>query len=157
MVFEEVVERRFWIEWEDKFESDSSSYITPMHPEVEEASAVASPVMGSSDSEIGKAAWQYVYDNIDYKLSEQWKRPAETLRSGEGDCEDVTFLIASMLPNMGVERSKIAIGDLVFPDGKEEMHTWNVVGGVNIDATGSMRSSELVEYKPKTTYTIVTE
>jgi len=157
MVVDELVEQRFWIEWEDKFESDSNSYITPQHPEVEEAASVASPPMGASDAEIGRAAWDYVYDKVNYKLSKEWKTPAQTLRERTGDCEDVTFLIASMLPNMGVDESKIVIGDLKFPDGREELHTWNEVGGIVIDATGSMSSAEMAEYVPKTTYAIVSE
>jgi len=155
MSFKELAEDRFWIEWEDKFEDDSNSYITPQHPEVGEAASVAMPVAGSTDEQVARAAWRYVYENVDYVLSEEWKTPAQTLREGTGDCEDVTFLIASMLPNMGIDRSSIVIGNLVFPNGKEELHTWNEVNGTVIDATGSQESSELSEYNPETTYKIV--
>jgi len=157
MVFDEIVEERFWIEWEDRFESESNKFITPRHPEVEEAAAVASPTMEASDGEKAVACQEYVFENIEYSLSKKWKTPAETLSSGVGDCEDVTFLIASMLPNMGVNESEIAIGDLVFPNGDVETHTWNIVEGVVADGTGSKETTEVVSYKPETTYRIISQ
>lgn len=157
MVLGKLRETRFWIEWEDKFESDSNTYITPLDPEVIEAASVARPEMEADDERVAKEAWRYVYENVDYVLSEEWKTPSQTLREGAGDCEDVTFLIASMLPNMGIPKSEIVLGDLVFPDGSEELHTWNRVGDTVVDATGSIQSSELATYKPRTTYTIVAE
>jgi len=157
MVVEELVEERFWIEWEDKFEDDSQSYITPGNPMVVDASSSAMKRETGDAKAIAEMAWDYVYNNIDYKLSKLWKVPETTLLDKEGDCEDVTFLIASMLPNMGVKRSKIVIGDMVFPDGSETLHVWNEVDGHVIDATGSKESRDLAEYKAKTTYVIVAE
>lgn len=157
MVVDFLAEESFWIEWEDKFEDDSDSYITPQNPMVVEASNRATTGRTGDSRSIAKMAWQYVYDNTEYKLSEKWKRPEATLLDKEGDCEDFAFLIASMLPNMGVEESKLVIGDMVYPDGTEQLHVWNVIDGFAVDATGSMDSARRVEYKPRSKYTIVAE
>ena len=61
----------------------------------------------------------YVHANITYTsdkkkhgLSEYWSFPKETLESGEGDCEDISFTIASILLalNLPSDRVRVALG-----------------------------------------------
>lgn len=150
-----LVRARFWRDWRSRFNDEASIYINPESPEVNMAVNEIT-YAGSSDEAKAKAAWDYVYENVDYRLSAEWKLPGQTLTEGEGDCEDVTFLIASMLPNMGVDESYIVLGYLIFPDGRREEHTWNEVNGKVVDATGNpdsvgkLRYTETYRYKVKT-------
>lgn len=147
---------RFWEGWKDRFEGNKERFVTPNHPTVVEAARLAQDG-ATEEEEIGYNAWEYIYDNVEYKLSKEWKEPAQTLREGIGDCEDVTFLAASMLPNMGVDSFKVVIGDLVFPSGVIELHTWVEVGDMVIDPTGSPRRNPTIEYKPVQVYRINAE
>jgi len=146
-------EARFWEGWKDRFEGSKDRYITPDNPTVVRA-AEAADKGATSPEEIALNVWQYIYDNTKYKLSKEWKEPAQTLRDGIGDCEDVTFLAASMLPNMGVRNFKVVIGELIFPSGAKELHTWVEVGDMVIDPTGSPGTSPQIEYRPVQTYRI---
>lgn len=146
-------EARFWDEWKSRFRDERFRYITPDNPEVERAARRAK-VSGGTDKEQALSAWQYVYKRTAYKLSKEWKTPAQTLRERVGDCEDVTFLIASMLANMGVSDIKVVIGELIFPSGKVELHTWVEVNGMAVDATGSPDIAGKVTYEPVKKYRI---
>ena len=152
-LFREMKEARFWKGWQDRFERERDDFITPSHPAVVQAANKAS-TGATATEDVALDAWQYIYDNVSYKLSKEWKEPAQTLREGTGDCEDVTFLAASMLPNMGVDRPKIAIGELTFPSGADELHTWVIAGDTIIDPTGRPRTDLDVSYRPVHKYTI---
>lgn len=45
----------------------------------------------------------YVSDEEAHGVSDYWQYPAETLISGEGDCEDQALLLASLLEAMGID------------------------------------------------------
>lgn len=157
MVLEGLIESRFYQGWEERFEDETETFITPTNSKVVEISETA--LMSGFEGQMTSArdAWQWVYTNIDYKLSKEWKTPEQTIREGIGDCEDVTFLIASMLPNMGVDESVVVLGELMFPDGRGQFHTWNEVGDMVIDGTGSMDKVKTLNYVPHKRYKIVAE
>lgn len=144
----------FYNNWEEKFEEETEQYVTPNNSVVKGLSARV--VSRDSETDVEKAldAWRWTYNNIKYKLSKRWKTPEETVSEGTGDCEDVTFLIASMLPNMGVKDNVIVLGKLKHKGKEPEYHTWNVVGNRVIDATGSMESVEKAKYIPETRYEV---
>lgn len=54
----------------------------------------------------------YVSDKKQYGMSEYWAFPVETLESGAGDCEDISFTIASILLalNLPSDRVRVALG-----------------------------------------------
>ena len=63
---------------------------------------------------------EYRSDADVHGASDYWQYPAETLISGEGDCEDHAFLLASLLEAMGMDTV------LVFENG-------HVLVGVDVD------------------------
>lgn len=140
----------FWEEWSDRFDNSTHKFITPGHPLVVKESQKVN--VKQSDSEVDRAfkVWLHVHDRIEYKLSRKWKTPEETLKSEIGDCEDVTFLMASMFSNLGIEEHSIVLGDLYFPDDSGEYHTWNVVDGVIMDATGPPEVVKTLTYDQRT-------
>lgn len=149
-------EARFWKGWKDRFEANTDTYITPNNPTVVQATNKADS--GSiTDKDKAMDIWRYIYNNTEYSLSKEWKEPAQTLNEGIGDCEDVTFLAASMLPNLGVDNFKVVIGDMKFPSSKEELHTWVEVDGLVIDPTGKPDESPEVQYTPVQSYRIQTQ
>lgn len=149
----EMKEARFWKTWKDRFEGEKALYITPNKGSVSQAAERASR-RGLSREETAMNVWDYIYDNVDYILSKRWKTPAETLREGTGDCEDVTFLAASMLVNLGIDDFTLEIGELVYPDGRIELHTWVEVDDLVVDPTGSPRKDPELGYKSVQSYRI---
>jgi len=143
----EIREDVFFANWEDRFQDNWEKYITPQQKMVVEWSNDAVETTSRPDKEIAETMWLYVYDNTEYKLSKKWKTPLETIKSRIGDCEDFTFLLASMFPNAGITTSKVALGEVKFPTGYSEYHTWNIVDGKVIDATGTPESVKKVKYK----------
>ena len=99
--------------------------------------------------------WRWVIQNTQYKISKEWKEPEETISTGVGDCEDVTFLIASMLASLGVNRTKVVAGYLIKPNSEPEPHTWNEVDGMVVDATGSPEEVIHLKYDREFAYTIM--
>jgi predicted transglutaminase-like cysteine proteinase len=131
-------ESEFYEEWESRFVENSSKYITPKDSEVLEAVRLTrSKANSGHKTDEVLEAWKHVYKVVQYDLSKEWKTPRQTLIEGIGDCEDVTFVISSMLSAMGLRSHKIHVGSVIFNNGKEEYHTWNSVGGRVIDATSS--------------------
>jgi transglutaminase-like putative cysteine protease len=153
MILGKIMQERFFSEWKQRFEGNWQKYIKPDDRRVEQWARVAEPGFGDAE-EIAVTTHSYVYNKTDYKLSKKWKTPRETIRSKIGDCEDFTFLISSMLPNMGVESHELHLGKIEFPDGSEDYHTWNEVGGVVVDATGSREAIKRIQYKTDTKWTI---
>ncbi len=155
-LYEEIAESRFYDEWAERFETEWRSYIRPSDPKVEKWSGIAVRGDKMSDEEKAERVWMYVYNNVEYDLSEKWKSPRETINSRKGDCEDVTFLIASMLPNVGVEKSYVVLGSLKI-NGEKEYHTWNKVGDMVIDGTGGKDAVKSQTYTPEKKWEILVE
>lgn len=156
-VIRKLLLQRFWDDWRDRFLSESDIYITPYSSGVQKA--VSSLNISSSDDDVTKAvrAWGYVHKNVDYVLSKRWKTPDETLEEGIADCEDYTFLLASMFEAMGLENHQIRVGDIKLPDGRTEQHTWNIVNGRIVDGTGEPNDVEHIQYKTVFEFNMVTE
>lgn len=152
-LLKDMREARFWKIWKDRFEDEKSLFITPNKPSVSQAAERASR-RGLNRKRTAMNIWDYIYNNVDYVLSKRWKTPAETLRESTGDCEDVTFLTASMLVSLGVDDFTIEIGELIYPDGRVELHTWVEVDGLVIDATGRPRREAGLGYRSVQSYRI---
>lgn len=150
-----VVVDRFWKTWHNKFRLNSKKYVTPQNPLVQRELDRFGWSKTDSDKEKARKAWVHVYETTDYKLSSRWYTPEETLKNGRGDCEDVTFLIASMLTAMGVKRHSIRTGVLVKPDGLSGEHVWNEVDGMVVDATGRPEDVPPMEYHSNQEFVIV--
>lgn len=136
----------FWEEWADRFDRETHKFITISDDLViKEAKKVN---IDNSDTRLDRAfkVWVHVHNEIDYVLSKRWKTPRHTLKEGTGDCEDVTFLLASMFPNVGVHNTEMNLGVLNFEDGRKEYHTWNTVEDTTMDATGPPHIVEQLKY-----------
>lgn len=137
----------FWDDWIERFKENSDKYIKPNDKGVEsivdelDLSETGMPV------ENAEKTWRWIYKNIRYKLSKKWKTPSETLESGIGDCEDVTFLFASVMANLEMEDNYIKVGELIRKNDGVELHTWNELDGKLVDATGSPDGMEGFKYK----------
>lgn len=77
-----------------------------------------------SDSDVLFTVQQWVIDNIEYTgddtwgSPEYWLYPEEALAVRQGDCEDFSFVIASMLLNAGIPSWKVRVTcGLVSVDG----------------------------------------
>jgi predicted transglutaminase-like cysteine proteinase len=73
----------------------------------------------STRQEAISQAFNFVTSNIMYKRDHHidsrvdfWQFPYETLRKGTGDCEDMAFLLASILMQMGLYHVRVALGKL---------------------------------------------
>lgn len=78
---------------------------------------------------------QYVTDISQYGYEEVWALPDETLRRGMGDCEDLSFLLCSLLRALDVQAS------VVFGVYKGGGHAWveaslDGVGGILESTSG---------------------
>jgi len=65
-------------------------------------------------SQVGQDAWQlfdFVCRHVSYKrdVGEMWQFPSETLARDQGDCEDTSFLLCSMLRNF--TNAQVVLGD----------------------------------------------
>ena len=76
---------------------------------------------------------RYVFTNIrfvrdweKYYQPDLWQFPLETLRDGTGDCEDMCFLLASVLIELGVHDVRVTLGTW-----REEGHAWIEVSDGN--------------------------
>lgn len=80
--------------------------------------------------------WDYVAKSIDYVtdmsnfgLDDIWLFPEETLLLGKGDCEDTSFLLASLLLASGISEQcvRVVIGKVACPAPAETYgHAWVV-------------------------------
>jgi hypothetical protein len=81
-----------------------------------------------------QTCYHYAYDNITYGVEDYWAFPLETLHYGQGDCEDTSFLYASIMIDLGYDTAllffddhvAVGIGAYSVPSG-----TYYNVGGVN--------------------------
>ncbi len=88
-----------------------------------------------------RAVWGYVVQHVDYRPDEKgqrqldfWQFPAETLALGRGDCEDASFLLASLLVGSGISPFcvRVVFGSVTTAEGRSA-HAWPVYkdeGGV---------------------------
>ena len=66
---------------------------------------------GSFDYRV-RAVQQFVASRIRYRRDRKrdtWQFPDETLRLGRGDCEDIAFLLASLLQGIGISPYNISV------------------------------------------------
>lgn len=117
-------------------------FITPNDPAVQAVAQEILRKVGSDDSSAGRLreAYNYVTLNVRYVtdtkaygLEEVWQKPSLTLQRGLGDCEDMSFLLCSLLEALGVRAR------LVFGTWKGQGHAWveasvDGVGGI-LEAT----------------------
>jgi hypothetical protein len=70
---------------------------------------------------------QYITDKAVFGLEDYWLFPEETLVLGKGDCEDSSFLLASMLLASGISEHcvRVVLGRISTPDGSYG-HAWVV-------------------------------
>lgn len=147
-IFRVAADEYFWEKWKDRFMRNHEIYITPSEPSVKAAVRNADVCSDCDSDEKVDAVWEYVYENIDYKLTKEWQEPKETLKIGTGDCEDVSFLAASMLLASGVDKIKFAIGDMDTVDNGEK-HTWLELDGRIIDPTIGVDQNGKTNYNPE--------
>ncbi len=83
-------------------------------------SQVAWNVSSDGGSELEKTylIYQYIAENFDYKVYENWRNTTEILESKNGDCADQSILLVSMLKNIGIDAYVIQ-GDIDKSD-----HAW---------------------------------
>lgn len=92
---------------------------------------------GSLDARV-RYCWQFVADNICYVderrlpkakgATDIWQFPAETLATGSGDCEDCSFLLASLMIASGIpeDNIRVVIGQLIRAGQPTQAHAWIV-------------------------------
>jgi len=83
---------------------------------------------------------QYVTDQDGKGVPEYFKYPVETLKDKTGDCEDQSYLLASLLQGAGVPNVVIVFGT-VEVDGRRFGHAW-------VEAQGKFIESTYPEYRP---------
>lgn len=70
---------------------------------------------------------QYITDKRAFGIEDYWLFPEETLVLGKGDCEDSSFLLASMILASGISEHcvRVVLGRISTPDGAYG-HAWVV-------------------------------
>ena len=108
-------------------------YVTPRDPIVQNIVNYVGKDVDSLYSWVGDNI-RYVYDNVSHGVSDYWQLPYETLNLTTGDCEDVAFLLCSLVRAAGVsaENAFVAVGTV--DDGG---HAWVIHG-----SSGAWRSLE---------------
>ena len=92
---------------------DVNTFITPNEPSI---AVVATELQqGSIESNV-VAALDYVHNAVTYTsdkkqfgLSEYWTFPVETLENGAGDCEDISFLLSSLLLALNLPSNTVRV------------------------------------------------
>lgn len=153
MGIRDLILRPFWDGWIERFNSEKDSLITPSNPVVLSEVERIGTIEGS-DEEVVNALWNHITTTIQYRLSKKWKTPEETLRSGIGDCEDMDFLLLSLLPNYGIYDAKLVIGLITTQRDRNGLHVWVEHNGRVIDPTGQPEDVEGVRYEPTHKFTI---
>lgn len=64
---------------------------------------------------------EYVYDEVQFGFTDYWQLPSETLRSKKGDCEDTSFLLASLLLALRINQKRVRV---VLGRFREDGHAW---------------------------------
>lgn len=155
-LFDKMAEASFWDNWETKFQMGYNKYIAPDDSMV----ATQAEKLNISDSQthidIAKDISSWIARNHDYNLSKRWKTPAATIKERVGDCEDYTFLLASLLPHYGVTEFTIHAGN-ADSEGFSEMHVWLEIDGEVIDPTANALQVTGIDYKPELSFDITTD
>lgn len=112
---------------------------------------------GDSVDTVAMRAWSHIREAVEYHSTSVIQSPRKTLVDGSGDCKDMTFLMASILPNLGIHRSQIDVGYLYSPSGDIEKHVWNVVRGTIIDCTAEKEDVGVLQYDTRHTFNILPE
>ena len=128
------------------------SFITPDDPSVRQLSdTVFSDYNGRA---LASAVNRWVNKAIEYRLDsgvlieDRWQFPAETLRLGAGDCEDMALLIASILKYRGVDvillynSNHLFLAAAVEPQYMDYTMTYDGREWVTIDSTGKSTGFE---------------
>ena len=70
---------------------------------------------------------QYITDKTTFGVEDLWLFPEETLTLRKGDCEDASFLLATLLLASGISEHcvRVVLGSVSTPDG-EFGHAWAV-------------------------------
>lgn len=98
---------------------------------------------------------RYVYDTATYKKADFWLFPPETLQLGKADCEDGSFLLASLLLASGISPFCVrvvlgrafdagggSLGGHCWPVYKDESGTWRILESTLDRVAGSMPSAD---------------
>lgn len=118
-----------------------ADFITPLDPSVQAVAADIVQKLKEEDSPANRLreAYNYVTLNMQYMkdmtqwgYEEVWAMPDETLRRRMGDCEDLSFLLCSLLRALGVPAR------VVFGLYKGEGHAWVEA---SVDGTGGILES----------------
>ena len=133
--------------------------------------------LGTFD-ERARVVWRYVVENIRYVGDAEsqlqldfWQFPAETVALGQGDCEDTSFLVATLLLASGVSNFcvRVVFGTLkrssrkpgeghVWPIYKDEQGIWRILestlsnedwGAEWLDADQAARAGARPHYRPE--------
>ena len=149
----EMVEARFWDTWDSKFSLNKRDYIKPDHPEVVALAEELDINVSRPDSQIAKRVSNWIRQNYEYGLEKRWREPQVTIQDQKGDCEDYVFLLASILPNHGVNEYTIVAGD-ARAGKRSELHVWMEVGGKVVDPTATKDQTEYLTYVPELRYKV---
>lgn len=121
-----------------------ADFITPEDPAITALAQEIRSKLGEQDSLTARLreAYNYVTANVKYVVDmkafgyeEVWQKPTSTLKRGVGDCEDLSFLLCSLLLALGVQAR------VVFGGYNGEGHAWveagaGDVGGILETTTG---------------------
>lgn len=148
-----INDQSFWDNWEDKFVREVDRLVTPQDRCVMEiANSIGFGGLGSMRTDVEKG-WSWIYENIDYELSKEWKSPSVTISEGVGDCEDMDFLFLSMVPWMGATEADLVIGNFIDDD-QQGAHTWVEVNGRVVDPTTNTLSVNPKNYNEERRMTV---
>lgn len=146
-------ENYFWNNWKDRFMNSHQRYIDPNGREVVRYAESLNIDTKQYDEEIAVDLWKHVDNSYGYNLTKEWKEPSKTIRDRVGDCEDFVFLMASLLPNLGVNKFDIVAGDSIAGD-RSEFHTWLRVSDRIIDPTTGPNEMDGLRYVEKHSFTV---
>lgn len=146
-------EKRFWLEWEDRFTDDIRRYITPNNPKVNKYADTLQIDEEVSPYQVARQLWAVVDSTYQYKLSKEWKTPSQTIREGIGDCEDYVFLIGSLLPHFGVNGFEVVIGEVSAGEDSQK-HTWMRVSGKVVDPTTTPGTEGQLDYTEQQSFQV---
>lgn len=94
----------------------------------------------------------YVNKNIRYQSEnkDEWATPAETLRRGYGDCEDIALLKCAILNSLGKKPAFVIVRDLI----KRQDHALCICEGRVLDSfnTLTLPIDEVQYYRPMMGY-----
>lgn len=104
-----------------------NDFITPRDPAVQSVAGSIISKLGSGDTPAARMreAYNYVTLNIryvadvaEYGHPEVWAMPSETLKRRVGDCEDLSFLLCSLLHALGIQAR------VMFGEWRGTAHAW---------------------------------